>query len=119
MAQTNDTEILPFVITSGQSLSNALPLGGKIVVGLQMPSSWTAAGLTFQAAPVDGVTFGELQDGAGNPITLATVTAGIVVNINPATWRAIGALKIRSGTVGAPVAQAVTVTINVLTRSVY
>ena len=49
-------EAEPILIAGGTSLSSGLNLGGRVLTGVFMPASWTAANLTFQAS-YDGVTF--------------------------------------------------------------
>ncbi len=61
-------------IVSGQAVSGDVDLASGTLVGIVMPEAWTAAGLTFQVS-VDGSTWSELFDAAGNAISY-TVAAG-------------------------------------------
>ena len=55
---------LPVTIASG----NSLPLGNKTLVGIIMPSAWTAAALSFQMSGDDS-TFVNVTDGTGSEIS--------------------------------------------------
>lgn len=112
-----DLEAISVLIASGTSLSAKVNLGVKTVVGIAMPAAWDAADLTFQASADDGASFGEVQDGA-TPL-VQTVSAGTVVQIDPAGWRGLNCLKVRSGASGAPVNQSADRTIKLLCRSVF
>lgn len=92
-----------FTILSGQSLSAGVNLGGRVPVGIYMPASWTAAGLTFQAS-YDGTNFFNVQNDSAE-IAL-TVIASIYVAMDATRLRGITHLKVRSGTSGTPVNQA-------------
>ena len=104
-------------ILNGAALSSAVPLGEKTIVGLVMPAAWTAAAVTFQVA-VDDTTWNELQDGAGNAVSF-TVAASQFIQIDPAKWRGVTAVKVRSGTSGAPVNQGQQSVVQLVTRTVY
>ena len=43
-------------IGTGASLSQQIDLGAMTLVGIVMPASWTAAGLTFQVSADGGVS---------------------------------------------------------------
>jgi hypothetical protein len=122
MAQVDDIDIIDVTIANGQSLSPAVALGGKSLVGIVMPAAWTAAALTFQATADDPGTdngaMQELQDGTGNPVTL-TVNAGTFVQVDPTKWRGTRHITVRSGTVGAPVAQGASRTLGLAIRSIF
>ena len=104
-------------ITSGQSISPEVALGQKTLVGIIMPAGWDAAGLTFQATP-DDQNFFELFDSSGSAVAL-TAAAGQFIQIDPAKWRGVTGLKLRSGTSGSPVNQTAARTITLVTRTVY
>jgi hypothetical protein len=89
-------------ITSGQSLSAAVNLGGRILCGIYMPASWTAAGLTFQGSP-DGTTYYNVQSDTAE-ITV-TAAASVFLGLDPVRFFGINFLKVRSGTGGTPVNQ--------------
>ena len=102
------------VIPAGASLSSPTPLGAGALAGLVMPAVWTPANLSLQASADGGLTWQELQDGLGNAV-IFTVSAGIAFNINPSLWCGFNFFVVRSGILGAPVAQAVAATITLQT----
>ncbi len=110
-------ELQTAAIANGAALSPAVALGQKTLLGIVMPAAWTAAALTFQVS-IDDTTFNELYDGAGNAVSI-TAAAGQFVQIDPAKWRGVTAIKVRSGTSGAPVNQGQAAAIQLVTRSVY
>lgn len=91
-------------IANGASLSSAIAIGADMMVGIFMPPAWTAAGLTFQASPDGGTTWGEVVDTAGVAIGY-TVAAGTFTQVPQGNWCGINMLKIRSGTLALPVNQ--------------
>ena len=91
------------VIENGGSLSGIVDLGGRKLVAIVMPGTWTAAALTFQASP-DGVNFFNVYDGPTE--RQLTVAASYYSELNISDWIGIRWLKIRSGTAGTPVNQA-------------
>lgn len=89
-------------IASGASLSDALNLGGNILLGFYMPASWTTAAVTF-AASEDGVTYSPVvKDGSELSVTAA---AGQYIVLFPADFMGIRYLRLRSGTSSAAVNQ--------------
>jgi hypothetical protein len=90
-------------INNGASLSDAVDLRGHSLVAIQMPVSWTAAGLSFQSS-VDGITYGNVKD-EGAEYTVAAVAADDFVPINPNVFLGCRYLRLRSGTSGAAVNQ--------------
>jgi hypothetical protein len=61
------------VIASGGSVASGLDTSGRAIVGIQMPSGWTAAKLGFEVS-LDGVTWQTAYDNGGN-LEQATVDA--------------------------------------------
>jgi len=117
-------EVLTVTIANGQSLSSAVDLGDRILLAVQMPASWTAAQLSFQASN-DGSNFGTLKDfsapsGASPEIaTVGNVGGGDYValgNIPDAIWRSVGWLKVRSGSASAPTNQGAERTVYLITK---
>jgi hypothetical protein len=94
-------------IANGQSLSNAIDLGAKVLSGILIPAAWTAAGLSFQASDDLGVTWQNLYDATGSEVTItsAAVTAGRRISLDPSLFVGIDFLKVRSGIQSAPVPQ--------------
>jgi len=92
-------------IAENGSLSNAINVDGKRIVGIQTPASWTAADLTFQAS-FDGTTFNDVYDEAETEVTVQgaasryTALDAVALELSGLPW-----IKIRSGTTGSPVAQ--------------
>lgn len=96
-------------IANGASLSGAFYVGAGELVAVDMPAAWTAAALTFQAS-VDGVTFQDLYDEAGNEVTVAVqpsqhVAIGEGGGARAEHFRGAPYMKVRSGPAGAAVAQ--------------
>lgn len=105
-------------IAAGQSLSAAIAIGNKSLVGLVLPANWSAAtgGISVQVS-VDDTTFGELTTVAGTPYAIGfTAAGGAYLAIDPNTLRGVRSLKIRSGTAAAPVNQTNAVTLTLVTR---
>lgn len=105
-------------ISNGTSLSGEVDLRGLVVVSIAIPSSWTAAKITFQGSEkltAEGGTFGNifLDPGtAAGPSTELTMDA-IAGQINYLAGANVSSLilgncvlKIRSGTNAAAVNQA-------------
>ena len=111
-------ELQTVTIASGTALSPAVALGEKTLVGIVMPAGWDAASMTFQGA-VDDATFGEVIDGSSGSAVALTVAAAQFIVVDPAKWRGVPAIKVRSGTSGSPVNQTANRTITLVTRTVY
>ena len=93
-------------ITSGQSLSAEAQIGNSMIVGVLMPSTWTAANLTFQFATGSGGTFFNVYDEYGFERTVSVaVTTGQYTQIEPNRLPCFNYVKVRSGTAGVPVNQ--------------
>jgi hypothetical protein len=90
-------------IANGASLSGVVDLGGRKLVAIVMPGTWTAASLTFQASP-DGVTYYNVYDGATERALV--VAASYYSALNIGDWVGFRYLKIRSGTAASAVNQA-------------
>lgn len=118
-----DIETIPVTILNTQSLSAAVPLGPKSLVGIVMPAAWTAADLTFQGS-VDGTTFDELTasdlTAAGTVATLQvhSPAAAQFIGLDPAKLRGVNQLKVRSGTSGTPVAQGADRVLTLIVRGI-
>jgi len=96
-------EAIDVPIASGQSLSAAINLGGRIPCGFFIPAAWTAAGLTFQGSP-DGVTFVDVWDATAE-VTVAAVVSRYV-SADPLKFYGLNYIKVRSGTGASAVSQA-------------
>lgn len=89
------------------TLSDAVDLSGSdgAIVGIIVPTGWVTAALTFQAS-LDGVTWYEMVDTRGVVIGDGIVaTATTWIPLVPTDFAGVPWLKVRSGTVAAPVAQ--------------
>lgn len=89
-------------IANGTSTTSDINLRGRVLTGIQMPSAWTAATITFQGS-TDGVTFSDLHNSAGE-ISLPG-TAGVYMAAAHTDLLGINFLRIRSGTSASSVNQ--------------
>lgn len=94
---------VPFI--AGASLSDAIDLRTARLIGLWIPAGFSGALLTFQSS-ADGATFGELNDDTGASVSITIAAGTFVIITKPSQWLGVRWLKVRSGTSGAPVAQA-------------
>ena len=115
MAAPMNITTVQAVIAGGQSLSAEADIGPGVLVGIIIPTGWTAAALTFQAS-VDGVTWAEMVNATDTAMTFGPVTAGQYVAVDPTLWRGVAALKLRSGTLGTPVVQGSQQTLTLVTK---
>jgi len=107
---------VPVQIASGTALSAEVNINAGRIIGIQMPAGWDAAGLSIQAllrqpagnppAPV----FGEVIDNAGAELVLAAAPAAneYVALQDTLPLKALGRVKVRSGTAALPVNQTAT-----------
>lgn len=109
MSYGRDRTTIPVSIANNTALSAEVNVNGLRIVGVQMPAGWTAAAITFQALISQSgstPTFGEVVDAANAAISLATPTAGTYMALpDSLALRALGRIKVRSGTSGLPVNQ--------------
>ena len=96
---------LTATIASGASLSAAVNVSRSNVIGIIMPTGWTAAALTFQAS-IDGDNFFDLYDQAGTETNIPTAASRFVGGLDALNFGSFNYLKVRSGTTGTPVNQA-------------
>jgi hypothetical protein len=107
------------VIANGASLSGEVDLRGLRLLGVIIPSAWTAADLSFQVGDASGGTFGEafLDAGNGTGAALALDAAANQASLfNTARLISNCFIKVRSGPVGVPVNQGAARTITILTE---
>lgn len=90
-------------ITAGASLSSAIDLGGGVLAGIIIPSTWTTASLTFQVSN-DGVNYYNLYDEYGSEVT-ATPAAGTFMRLSAGDYFGVPQIKLRSGTAASAVNQ--------------
>jgi hypothetical protein len=93
-------------IQQGESLSDAADVSGGSIVRITVPQEFTQANLTFQSSS-DGGLYNDLYDAEGNEITMVAKPDTTII-VKAAWARALGWIKIRSGTRRAPVEQRVT-----------
>lgn len=108
-------------IASGASVSGTIDLGSTRLFAIQMPSGWTAAGLTFLAATVaadapncNGATFSSIYDDTGTEVAATVAASQYIVMSVPGKWLGVRCLQIRSGTSGTPVNQAASRTLSIV-----
>ena len=102
------------VIPNGTALSQIFDTGGQLVVGLQMPAAWTAAGITFLGS--HGVT-GTMRSIWARDGTEFLVTAPLINEfrqILPTELMLARRLQIQSGTTAVQVNQGAERTITVV-----
>ena len=105
------------LIAAGASLSAAVSIGAGLLVGILVPSGWTAASLTFQTS-VDGVNWFDVYDDLSNELTVTVAsTGGCYILFDPDEWLGVNMLRVRSGTTAAPVNQVGAAAITLVTRS--
>lgn len=94
-------------IANGASVSSAADLGDTVLCGVISPAAWTAAAITFEAS-LDGVTWFPMRTTAGE-VTIATgqisATEARYLAVNPADFRGVEWVRIRSGVSGSFVNQ--------------
>ncbi len=91
-------------IAASSNISAEVDLGAGRLVGLYVPSGWTAANITFQVSP-DGVNFGNMFSYLGAEVIFVAVP-GQFLAVDPTLWKGARAIKVRSGASGSPVTQA-------------
>jgi hypothetical protein len=107
-----DRTVVAVTILSGQSLSSAVAIGARRIVGIQMPAGWDAAGITFAALTRQSSgnpvvpTFGKVQDAGGTEVAITAPALDTYIALpDTAALGGLGQVKLRSGTAGAPVNQ--------------
>lgn len=107
-------EFVPVVIGSGESLSASADLGGKVIVGVCIPTDWTTANLRFRASR-DNSTFLDVSpvidiSNFANPAYIALSSA------EQALAQSIRYVKLLSILSGTPVNQSAERTIHLVVR---
>jgi hypothetical protein len=116
--QPGEPKTLTLTIALNAALSDQADLEGYALVGILMPSAWTAASLTFQVAATSGGTFCDVYDDAGAEVTVSAA-ASRYIGLTTADALCLSAarfLKLRSGTTGTPVNQAAARTITLILK---
>lgn len=100
------SDILTATIAKDEALSGSINIGGARYLAIVMPSNWTAADLTFQAAAHSGDTFKDVYEDDGTEVSItAAADRVIVINNKKDALLPFAYIKIRSGTTGVPVTQ--------------
>ncbi|HUC70387.1 MAG TPA: hypothetical protein VMS01_04265 [Stellaceae bacterium] len=112
MSLFTDIEYFTATIQSGQTVSNAVQIGKKTLVGVVTPSGWTTATIAFQASP-DAANFYPVNNFAFTGVLSGSITASQFIEIDPTQWRGIDTLKLVSGA-----SQGSTVNVTLVVRGV-
>jgi hypothetical protein len=83
-------------IANGATVSNAIDLGEKAIVGIQLPSALTSTALTFTASDVIDGTYNPVTKIDGNAYSI-TVAAAKYIVISPVDLAGIRYLKLVAG----------------------
>lgn len=104
---------IPATITSGTALAPAVDLTIYRVFAISMPTTWSAAAITFQAS-VDGINYFNVVDDTGTEVSVTAAASQYIVLTTPAKMLGARWLKVRSGTSSVPVNQGSTVVVNIV-----
>ena len=104
-------------ISSGSSISVGFETDGQPIMGLQLPTAWTAAGITMQAS-YNGTTYGEVTNSSGTyaSVVVSTSTYAAILPTEVAACYGAPYVRLRSGTLSAAVLQGGDRVIQVVTR---
>jgi hypothetical protein len=105
---------LSVTISNGTSLSPAVGLGDGSLVGIAMPAGWDGATLSFQVSIDGGTTWLEMES-ISAAVSVAAAS-GQFIAIDPAIWRGVNHVKVRSGTAASPVNQTADRALTLITR---
>ena len=101
-------------IAASGNLSSQVDIGPGRLVGLIVPSAWTAANITFQVSADGGATWNNLFTYLGAEFTVVSVV-GQFNAIDPTLLKGVVSIKVRSGTSGSPVTQTSAVSVTLVT----
>lgn len=89
--------VINATIASSGTVSDAVTLGqGDVLVGIEMPSGWDAANITFQNS-IDGTTnFIAVNDADGNAVTVTSPAADKFIALSPVGIGGLATIKIVS-----------------------
>lgn len=104
------------VIANGESITAALNLDGKTLVGIRVPEGTDGSYLTFQGS-YDGVNFDDYEyDDTEFQVAMDASSAGKVMGLSVQKTAPMGvSIKIRTGTSASPTNQTGGVTLQVAT----
>lgn len=92
------TRSLTISSTADDGLSTVVQISGGIPVALILPSTWTAADITFQGSPVGSTTFFDVASFDGTILQSTSPVAGQWQHLDGNIFEGIDRLKVRSGT---------------------
>ncbi len=110
---------IPVTIANGESVPAAgEDIGSEVVVGIEIPTSWTTAAISFLASiAIDG-TYHPVYDELGVEVTIPSFATGLRYYTLPPTLLAgVQYLKVRSGIHGAAVTQSGDITLRLITMA--
>lgn len=86
---------LSIIVATSATISTALDLRGKVLVGLIMPAALTSTAITFTGSQ-DGITFFSMTNTSGTALSV-TIAASKHVCIVPADFASVRYLKFVTG----------------------
>jgi hypothetical protein len=102
---TASPTVIPATIANGTALTPYIAIAPKTLVGIHLPTTWTAANLSLQASYDGGTTLVEFGNAAGLFAITVPGTAGEFIGLDPNIFRGVTGIVIRSGTAASPVNQ--------------
>ena len=90
------TATATITIATSTTVSDAIDIGSSKLVGIVMPSTWTAADIKFQAAAPGSTTFNTVIDAAGNDVTVLSPVASKHVALSYVGVEGLGTIKVVS-----------------------
>ncbi len=122
------TGVINVTIANNAALSGAADTGGGTVVGIRIPSAWTAAGVGFFTS-TDGTSYQQLRvvDTSAAPpygtdeleLLAADIPTAesIDISLDPSWFLCCRYVKVQSQTAGTPVNQGAARTVGLLVRN--
>ena len=89
----------PAVIAAAGQSSAGVSMGGMELVGIQLPATFTGTTLTFEVATAIDGTYQPLYKSADGSAVSFTVAQGRFYAVDPALFKGIQFLKVKSGSV--------------------
>ena len=110
-------EAFPVTIAANQSITEVINLGGLRLFGIELPSEWTAADLTFQISSDAGQSWSDLYSMNGDEV-VGVAVASHYLSLDPLPFAPIQYLRIRSGTAVVPIVQEVERSLKLFVRAI-
>lgn len=104
------------ISTGATGLSSAISLEGYIPHAIQLSTAWTNAAITLQGSQ-DETNYFNVYTSTGGEVSFTCTANRYLVITDPERFIGLKALKLRSGTSGAAVAQAAARTLKLVTRA--